>query len=64
MPTRVKDLIQLILDRNCVENVFTKDIRLGLRHLESSEQGDEEVNVEKEILILGFFSTKSQPLIK
>lgn len=63
IPTRVEDLIQQIPDRNCVENVFTKDARLGLRRSESSEWGDEEVNVEKGNFDSGlFFSTKSQPV--
>lgn len=55
IPTRVEDLIQQIPDRNCVENVFTKDARLGLRRSESSEWGDEEVNVEKGNFDSGFF---------
>lgn len=55
IPTRVEDLIQQIPDRNCVENVFTKDARLGLRRSESSEWGDEEVNVEKGNFDSGLF---------
>lgn len=55
IPTRVKDLIQQIPGRNCVENVFTKDAQLGLRRMGSSEWGDEGVNVEKGDLDSGLF---------